>query len=345
VNTLAAGWLALDVATGFTPSVDTRATAVTITRAAPPEWPPQPADVWSDCDGNTWVALGDLNGAVEMHMSTDITSRWSDSAEVLAVVAPMRLEFRPGWTRQPDPVPAGPAEPGEVDERTSVVLSLRSLANYIEANPDIPTPYAPGAQCNADSAEHFAALVDRHSATTLHDDEKSAHAKVHFGSATLTFYYRKPQPELRTPDEWGREFGVRVVDPDGWRGKDGRDWNDSISREEYERRMVLSTVEGLSDRRTAPDEEPTQPLQIVIADGGNGPAGLIGIGPVPVDDPAPIDNDADDRCTSTTPGEFAPGEHKCELYGTHPDGPHICLCGTQWPNADQPVPAQRDAAE
>ena len=48
---------------------------------------------------------------------------------------------------------------------------------------------------------------------------------------------------LKTPDEWCAELGARVVDPDGWR--DGtRDWSEPITREEFDRRLRICTVDG-----------------------------------------------------------------------------------------------------
>jgi hypothetical protein len=49
------------------------------------------------------------------------------------------------------------------------------------------------------------------------------------------------QHPLRTPEEWSRLLGWRVLDPDGWRGRDGRPWGDSIDQAEFERRAFVST--------------------------------------------------------------------------------------------------------
>jgi hypothetical protein len=47
--------------------------------------------------------------------------------------------------------------------------------------------------------------------------------------------------ELRTPDEWCRIQGVQVLDPDGWRGRNGRPWMDPISLAEFQERLVTCT--------------------------------------------------------------------------------------------------------
>jgi hypothetical protein len=54
---------------------------------------------------------------------------------------------------------------------------------------------------------------------------------------------RIPAADLRTPEVWARLLGWRVVDPDGWRGADGRPWDDPIGRDEFERRANLSTCQ------------------------------------------------------------------------------------------------------
>ena len=54
---------------------------------------------------------------------------------------------------------------------------------------------------------------------------------------------------ILTPDEWSAVLGVRVVDPDGWRGHNGRDWTDPISLREFVKRCWPSTV-GSEDGST-----------------------------------------------------------------------------------------------
>lgn len=48
---------------------------------------------------------------------------------------------------------------------------------------------------------------------------------------------------LRTPDEWCDLLGARVMDPDGWR--DGsREWWEPISREEFDSRLRVCTIDS-----------------------------------------------------------------------------------------------------
>lgn len=52
--------------------------------------------------------------------------------------------------------------------------------------------------------------------------------------------------DLRTPEQWllTDEFkGLRILDPDGWRGRNGRDWEDKISHDEFQSRLARCTVE------------------------------------------------------------------------------------------------------
>lgn len=108
-----------------------------VTRRAPVEWPPQPADVWRDKDGDAWVALGDFEGGVVMARVADrIGAIWSEPDEVLDSFGPMRLEYRPGWTPTPR---AAASEPVEVDKRAEVIAGLRALADLLEQRPDLPT--------------------------------------------------------------------------------------------------------------------------------------------------------------------------------------------------------------
>ena len=51
----------------------------------------------------------------------------------------------------------------------------------------------------------------------------------------------------RTPAEWEKIFGIRVIDPDGWRYQHGqlvpKVFHKKISQREFYRRMVLSSIE------------------------------------------------------------------------------------------------------
>jgi hypothetical protein len=48
---------------------------------------------------------------------------------------------------------------------------------------------------------------------------------------------------LRTPEDWQRQLpDVEILDPDGWRGPNGRPWDEPITEAEYLRRRALCTV-------------------------------------------------------------------------------------------------------
>ena len=47
---------------------------------------------------------------------------------------------------------------------------------------------------------------------------------------------------LRPSAEWAAEAGITILDPDGWRGADGRPFADPISHDEFLRRMTISTI-------------------------------------------------------------------------------------------------------
>lgn len=46
---------------------------------------------------------------------------------------------------------------------------------------------------------------------------------------------------IKTPADWAIDYGIDIVDPDGWR-HDGKDINVPISQGEFERRMNESTI-------------------------------------------------------------------------------------------------------
>jgi hypothetical protein len=50
----------------------------------------------------------------------------------------------------------------------------------------------------------------------------------------------------RRPHDWEHVYGIKVMDPDGWRpGARGgaKGWEEPITREEWEERMGMSTVD------------------------------------------------------------------------------------------------------
>jgi hypothetical protein len=62
--------------------------------------------------------------------------------------------------------------------------------------------------------------------------------------------------QLKTPAQWAAELGVRIVDPDGWRGGPGRfvakDFDEPLMRSEFQARMNGSTVEYLQSMQAHP---------------------------------------------------------------------------------------------
>ena len=51
--------------------------------------------------------------------------------------------------------------------------------------------------------------------------------------------------ELKTPDEWSKLEGVEILDPDGWRGRNGRPWTDPITLAEFQERLIVCTQRRL----------------------------------------------------------------------------------------------------
>ena len=52
------------------------------------------------------------------------------------------------------------------------------------------------------------------------------------------------KPVKHRPATWERLTGIRIIDPDGWRGPNGEKWETPITKEEWNRRMAVSTVTG-----------------------------------------------------------------------------------------------------
>jgi hypothetical protein len=46
----------------------------------------------------------------------------------------------------------------------------------------------------------------------------------------------------RRPAEWERLTGIRIMDPDGWRSPQEKDWSEPIDEDEWKVRMMRSTV-------------------------------------------------------------------------------------------------------
>lgn len=55
----------------------------------------------------------------------------------------------------------------------------------------------------------------------------------------------RDSPTLRPPREWASLEGLRILDPDGWRGARAKDFEEPITRLEYEERVSISTVEHI----------------------------------------------------------------------------------------------------
>jgi hypothetical protein len=48
---------------------------------------------------------------------------------------------------------------------------------------------------------------------------------------------------IKNSSEWSKEFGVTVLDPDGWdRSNFKVSWAEEITKEEFERRLTKSTT-------------------------------------------------------------------------------------------------------
>ena len=54
--------------------------------------------------------------------------------------------------------------------------------------------------------------------------------------------------QMKTPAEWAKEDGIRILDPDGWRGATkelpAKDFNEPLTKLDYSRRVVHSTIQG-----------------------------------------------------------------------------------------------------
>lgn len=50
------------------------------------------------------------------------------------------------------------------------------------------------------------------------------------------------EPEKRSGLEWAERHQIEIIDPDGWRLKDGVQLEDKIPEDEFILRMVVSTI-------------------------------------------------------------------------------------------------------
>lgn len=53
--------------------------------------------------------------------------------------------------------------------------------------------------------------------------------------------------ELKTPEEWAALDNIRIWDPDGWRGPNGKSFKEPITKPEYNWRVCISTIQRLPD--------------------------------------------------------------------------------------------------
>lgn len=111
------------------------APALTVERVAPKEWPPQVDDVWRAANGTKYWADGYSahSGMDEPRMVGGGRGFWPD--ELLAEAGPLTLVYREGWS----PAPAEPAD-DQAEVQPSYADSLRELADWLDAHPDMPMP-------------------------------------------------------------------------------------------------------------------------------------------------------------------------------------------------------------
>lgn len=78
---------------------------------------------------------------------------------------------------------------------------------------------------------------------------------------------------LKTPAEWCLLEGVEILDPDGWRGHNGRPWEDPITLAEFRERLIACTQRSVApqsatDWRTLgqrdSDPRQTEPETLVL---------------------------------------------------------------------------------
>lgn len=62
---------------------------------------------------------------------------------------------------------------------------------------------------------------------------------------TTTSPNAETSADLRSPAEWCHIEGVQILDADGWRGRDGRDFTDPISLAEFRERLVVCTQRSI----------------------------------------------------------------------------------------------------
>lgn len=58
----------------------------------------------------------------------------------------------------------------------------------------------------------------------------------------------------KRPEEWAKEEGVKILDPDGWR-MDNKDFDEPITKTEFNERLTHSTIIGVM--KTTKEKEMT----------------------------------------------------------------------------------------
>lgn len=64
------------------------------------------------------------------------------------------------------------------------------------------------------------------------------------------------EPVLLPSPEWEKRLGIKVHDPDGWRGRipQAKDFDEPISEEEFRQRAMVSTIERIAPERADRDQ-------------------------------------------------------------------------------------------
>jgi len=56
---------------------------------------------------------------------------------------------------------------------------------------------------------------------------------------------------MRTPDEWCRIKQIQILDADGWRGRDGKDWGEPLTEHDFEGRAQVCTQRSIAGEHHA----------------------------------------------------------------------------------------------
>lgn len=70
---------------------------------------------------------------------------------------------------------------------------------------------------------------------------------------------------LKSPRDWAKVTGIEILDADGWRGRNGREFTDRISEEEFRYRASISTIRA---RGPVWRESPSEALENVMEEEG-----------------------------------------------------------------------------